>query len=68
MRNSLNKKNAISKYAKSEYEFRLSVCLFVSNKRQNDWTGLAQICSDTLHGPREGQSWKIVPGKKCRIY
>jgi len=29
----------------------LSVCLFVSNKRQNGWTDRAQILSGTLHNP-----------------
>ena len=32
----------------------LSVCLFVSNKRQNGWTNLAQIICVTSHDPREG--------------
>ena len=36
----------------------LSVCLFVSNKRQNGWTDRAQIFCGTSRDPREGL-WKI---------
>jgi len=32
----------------------LSVCLFVSNKRQNGWTDRAQIFCGTSRDPREG--------------
>ena len=32
----------------------LSVCPFVSNKRQNGWTDWAQIFCGTSHDPREG--------------
>ena len=32
----------------------LFVCLFVSNKRQNDWTDRAQIFCGTSRDPREG--------------
>ena len=32
----------------------LSVCPFVSNKRQNGWTDRAQILCGTSHDPREG--------------
>ena len=36
----------------------LSVCLFVSNKRQNGWTDKAQIFCGTSRDPREGL-WMI---------
>ena len=36
----------------------LSVCLFVSNKRQNGWTDRAQIFCGTSRDPREGL-WMI---------
>ena len=32
----------------------VGVCLFVSNKRQNGWSDLAQILCGTSHDPREG--------------
>ena len=38
----------------SIYKFGLSVCLFVSNKRQNGWTDRAQIFCGTSRDPREG--------------
>ena len=40
----------------SIYKFRLSVCFFVSNKRQNGWTDQPQILCGTSRGPREGLS------------
>jgi len=36
----------------------VSVCLFVSNKRQNGWTDRAQIFCGTSRDPREGL-WMI---------
>ena len=42
----------------------LSVCLFVSNKRQNGWTDRAQIFCGTSHDPREG-FWMIKFSKIC---
>jgi len=41
----------------------LSVCLFVSNKRQNGWTDRAQIFCGTSRYPREGL-WMIKNFKK----
>ena len=46
------------------YKFRLSVCLFVSNKRQNGWTDRAQILCETSRDPREGLCM-IKIFKKC---
>ena len=40
--------------SKSIYKFGLSVCLFVSNKRQNGWTDRAQIFCGTSRDHREG--------------
>ena len=42
----------------SIYKFGLSVCLFVSNKRQNGWTDQAQIFCGASRDPREGL-WMI---------
>ena len=42
-----------SKYI-SIYKFGLSVCLFVSNKRQNGRTDWAQFFCGTSRDPREG--------------
>ena len=42
----------------------LSVCLFVSNKRQNGWTDRAQIFCGTSRDPREGL-WMIKILKIC---
>ena len=42
----------------------LSVCLFVSNKRQNGWTDRAQIFCGTSRKPREGL-WMIKILKIC---
>ena len=42
----------------------LSVCLFVSNKRQNSWTDKAQILCGTSYFPREGL-WIIKISKIC---
>ena len=42
----------------------LSVCLFVSNKRQNGWTDRAQIFCVTSRDPREGL-WKIKISNIC---
>ena len=42
----------------SIYKFGLSVCLFVSNKRQNGWTDRAQIFCGTSRDHREGL-WMI---------
>ena len=42
----------------------LSVCLFVSNKRQNGWTHWAQIFWGILRDPREGL-WMIKFSKIC---
>ena len=36
----------------SIYKFGLGVCLFVSNKRQNGWTDLAQFFCGTSRDPR----------------
>ena len=41
----------------------LSVCLFVSNKRQNGWTDRAQIFWGILRDPREGL-WMIKFSKR----
>ena len=38
----------------SIYKFGLSVCLFVSNKRQNGWTDQAQFFCGTIRDHREG--------------
>jgi len=38
----------------SIYIRRLSVCLFVTDKRQNGWIDWAQIFCGTSHNPREG--------------
>jgi len=43
--------------------FGLSVCLFVSNKRQNGWTDQAQIFCGTSSEHREGL-W-MIKIKKC---
>ena len=42
----------------------LSVCLFVSNKRQNRWTDRAQIFCRTSHDHREGL-WIIKISNIC---
>ena len=44
----------------------LSVCLFVSNKRQNGWTDRAQIFCGTSRYFREGL-WMIKIFKKCFV-
>jgi len=49
---------------KSIHEFGLSVCLFVSNKRQNGWTDRAQIFCGTSREPREGL-WMIKISNIC---
>ena len=49
---------------KSIYKFGLSVCLFVSNKRQNGWTDRAQIFCGTSRDPRGGL-WMIKFSKIC---
>ena len=46
----------------SIYILCLSVCLFVSNKRQHGWTDQALILCGTLHDPREGL-WMIKISK-----
>ena len=43
---------------KSIYKFGLSVCLFVSNKRQKGWTDRAQIFCGTSRDQKEGL-WMI---------
>ena len=48
----------------SIYKFSFSVCLFVSNKRQNGWTDRAQIFWGILRDPREGL-WIIKFSKIC---
>ena len=48
----------------SIYKFGLSVCLFVSNKRQNGWTDRAQIFCGTSRDPREGL-WIIKISNIC---
>ena len=45
-------------YFVSIYKFGLSVCPFVSNKRQNGWTDRAQFFCGTSRDPREGL-WMI---------
>ena len=50
----LNRIWKIAKMLKSIYKFGLSVCLFVSNKRQNGWTDRAQIFYGTSRDHREG--------------
>ena len=40
------------------------VCLFVSNKRQNDWTDRAQIFCGSSRSPREGL-WMIKISNIC---
>ena len=42
----------------------LGVCLFVSNKRQNGWTGEAQIFCGISRDPREGL-WIVKFSKIC---
>ena len=42
----------------------LSVCLFVSNKRQNGWIDRAQALCENSCGPREGL-WMIKISKIC---
>ena len=42
----------------------MSVCLFVSNKRQNGWTDRAQIFCGTSRDTREGL-WKIKISNIC---
>ena len=42
----------------------LSVCLFVSNKRQNGWTDRAQFFCGTSRDPREGL-WKLKISNIC---
>ena len=42
----------------------LSVCLFVSNKRQNGWTDRAQFFCGTSRDPREGL-WMIKISNIC---
>ena len=55
-------------FVSSIYKFGLSVCLsvclFVSNKRQNGWTDRAHIFCGTSHDPREGL-WMIKFSKIC---
>ena len=41
----------------SVYKFRLSVCLFVSNKRQNGWTDRAQILCGISQAPGKVYKW-----------
>ena len=41
-----------------------AVCLFVSNKRQNDWSDRAQFFCGTSRDPREGL-WMIKFSKIC---
>ena len=48
----------------SIYKFGLSVCLFVSNKRQNGWTDRAQIFCGTSHDHRKGL-WMIKISNIC---
>ena len=48
----------------SIYKFGLSVCLFVSNKRQNGWTDRAYIFCGTSRDPREGL-WMIKISNIC---
>ena len=48
----------------SIYKFSLSVCLFISNKRQNGWTDRAQIFCGTSRDPREGL-WMIKISNIC---
>ena len=48
----------------SIYKFGLSVCLFVSNKRQNGWTDRAQNFCGTSWSPREGL-WMIKISNIC---
>ena len=50
--------------SESIFKFGLSVCLFVSNKRQNGWTDQAQIFSGISRDPREGL-WMIKFSKIC---
>ena len=63
------KGNLIKKaFRSSIYKFGLSVspsvCLFVSNKRQNGWTDRAQIFCGTSREPREGL-WIIKISNIC---
>ena len=49
----------------------MSVCLFVSNKRQNGWTDRAPIFCGTSHGPREGFwmiEFKKIASNKIRFW
>ena len=48
----------------SIYKFGLSVCLFVSNKRQNGWTDRAQIFCGASIDHREGL-WMIKISNIC---
>ena len=45
----------------------VSVCLFVSNKRQNGWTDRAQILCRTSRDPMEGL-WKWSKFKKINVF
>ena len=44
----------------SLYKFSLSVCLFVSNKRQNGWTDRAQILCGTSRDPGKGNDQNLT--------
>ena len=50
--------------ASSIYKFGLSVCLFVSNKRQNGWTDRAHIFCRISRDPKEGLGM-IKVSKPC---
>ena len=65
------KNTSIYKFGSSVWvSVRLFVCLFVSNKRQNDWTDRAKIFSGISRDPREGlwsvddQIFKNLPPSK----
>ena len=63
---------SFKEYVQSIYKFGLSVCLFVwvsvclfvSNKRQNGWTDRGQIFCGTSRDPREGL-WMIKISNIC---
>jgi len=56
--------NIYERKSLSIYKFGLSVCLFVSDKRQNGWTDRAKIFCGTSRDPREGL-WMIKISNIC---
>ena len=60
----LDKVDTVLQLQISICKFGLSVCLFVSNKRQNGWIDRAQFFCGTSRDPREGL-WRIEFSKIC---